>query len=256
MTRSVAREALDGAGAAGEDLAGIGITNQRETVVAWDPSTGEPLHREIVWQDRRTAARCDELQEQGHERLVRDRTGLVIDPYFSGTKMEWLAREGVVGPEAALGTIDSWIVFKLTGRHVTDYSNASRTMLFDIDALRWDAEAVRPPSVPEECLPEARPSAEVYGQTEEFGGRVPVAEIAGDQQAALYGQACHAEGCGKNTYGTGSFLLQNAGTNRPAPPKGLVTTVAWGSKAGRTTRSRPASSSRARPCSGCATHSA
>ena len=205
--------------AAGEDLAGIGITNQRETVVAWDPRTGEPLHRAIVWQDRRTAARCDELREQGHERLVRDRTGLVIDPYFSGTKMEWLAREGVVGPEAALGTIDSWLVFKLTGRHVTDYSNASRTLLFDIDALRWDAELCALLSVPEEP-PGGASEREVYGQTEEFGGRVPVAGIAGDQQAALYGQACHAEGCGKNTYGTGSFLLQNAGTNAPPRRRG------------------------------------
>jgi glycerol kinase len=138
VTQAVARDALADAGVDGARLAGIGITNQRETVVAWDRRTGEPLHRAIVWQDRRTAARCDELREAGHEQLVRERTGLVLDPYFSGTKMEWLAREGVLGADAALGTIDSWLVFKLTGRHLTDYSNASRTLLFDTARLRWD----------------------------------------------------------------------------------------------------------------------
>ena len=228
VTVAVARSALEEAGTDADGLAGIGITNQRETVVAWDRATGDPLHRAIVWQDRRTAVRCDELREEGHEQLIRERTGLVIDPYFSGTKMEWLVREGLVSESAALGTIDSWLAFKLTGRHVTDYSNASRTLLFDIDSLGWDDELCELLSVPRGCLPEALPSAEVYGQTEVFGGRVPVAGIAGDQQAALYGQACHSEGEGKNTYGTGSFLLQNAGAERPAPPEGLVTTVAWG----------------------------
>ena len=228
VTVSVAHRALEDAGTEGRALAGIGITNQRETVVAWDRTTGEPLHRAIVWQDRRTAARCDELREAGREQLVRERTGLVLDPYFSGTKMEWLVREGVVGPGAALGTIDSWLAFKLTGRHVTDYSNASRTLLFDIDALSWDDELCELLQVPRGCLPEPRPSAEVYGETDVFGGSVPVAGMAGDQQAALYGQACHAEGGGKNTYGTGSFLLQNTGTVRPQAPEGLVTTVAWG----------------------------
>jgi glycerol kinase len=228
VTLAVAGEALKDAGVDGQQLAGIGITNQRETVVAWDRRTGEPLHRAIVWQDRRTAARCDELREAGHEPLVRERTGLVLDPYFSGTKMEWLAREGVLDGDAALGTIDSWLVFKLTGRHVTDYSNASRTLLFDTARLRWDEELCEVLGVPVGSLPDAVPSAEVYGETDALGGSVPVAGIAGDQQAALFGQACHAEGRGKSTYGTGSFLLQNAGPERPDAPAGLVTTVAWG----------------------------
>jgi glycerol kinase len=228
VTRAVAAEALDAAGIDGRRLAGIGITNQRETVVAWDRASGEPLHRAIVWQDRRTAARCDELRAGGHEPLVRERTGLVLDPYFSGTKIEWLIREGDVPPDAAFGTIDSWLAFKLTGAHVTDYSNASRTLLFDIRNLRWDADLCELLGVPPASLPEPRPSAEVYGETSEFGGSVPVAGIAGDQQAALYGQACHERGLGKNTYGTGSFVLQNAGADMPEPAEGLLTTVAWG----------------------------
>jgi glycerol kinase len=197
-------------------------------VVAWDRETGHPLHRAIVWQDRRTASRCDELREAGHEELVRGRTGLVLDPYFSGTKIEWLIREGDVPREAAFGTIDSWLVFKLTGEHATDLSNASRTLLFDIRERRWDPElcdllGVDPGSLPEPC-----PSAHVYGRTSEFGGAVPVAGIAGDQQAALYGQACHEPGLGKNTYGTGSFVLENAGRDMPEPAEGLLTTLAWG----------------------------
>src|SRR3954452_20830992 len=227
-TLAVAHEALDDAGTDGAGLAGIGITNQRETVVAWDRDTGEPLHRALVWQDRRTAARCDELREEGKEPLFRDRTGLVLDPYFSGTKMEWLVREAGVDPSAAFGTIDSWLVFKLTRRHVTDYSNASRTLLFDIRDLSWDGELCELLSVEPDSLPEPLPSAHVYGETSEFGGHVPVAGIAGDQQAALYGQACQQVGLGKNTYGTGSFVLQNAGTEAPEPPDGLLTTVAWG----------------------------
>ena len=228
VTRSVAREALEAAGAKGGDLAGIGITNQRETVVAWDRDTGEPLHRAIVWQDRRTARRCDELREAGHEPLVRQRTGLVLDPYFSGTKIEWLIRDGDVPPDAAFGTIDSWLVFKLTGEHATDLSNASRTLLFDIRERRWDPELCDLLGVDPGSLPEPRPSAHVYGETSEFGGSVPVAGIAGDQQAALYGQACYEPGLGKNTYGTGSFVLQNAGADVPEPAEGLLTTVAWG----------------------------
>ena len=225
VTRAVAREALD---AAGGELAAIGITNQRETVVAWDRDTGEPLHRAIVWQDRRTARRCDELREAGHEQLVRERTGLVLDPYFSGTKIEWLIREGGVPADAVFGTIDAWLVFKLTGELATDFSNASRTLLFDIGERRWDPElcdllGVDPGSLPEPC-----PSAHVYGETSAFGGSVPVAGIAGDQQAALYGQACYETGLGKNTYGTGSFVLQNAGGDMPEPAKGLLTTIAWG----------------------------
>jgi glycerol kinase len=223
VTQAVAAEALDRAGR--PSLAGIGITNQRETVVAWDRRTGEPLHRAIVWQDRRTAARCDELKEAGHEPLFRERTGLVIDPYFSGTKIEWLLREGGVPVDAAFGTIDAWLVFKLTGEHVTDFSNASRTLLFDIAKTQWDEELCDLLGVEPGSLPEPRPSAEVYGQTDQG---VPVAGIAGDQQAALYGQACHEAGLGKNTYGTGSFVLQNAGTDAPEPAEGLLTTVAWG----------------------------
>jgi glycerol kinase len=229
VTRRVAKQALDRAGIDGRGLAGIGITNQRETVVAWDPDSGEPLHRALVWQDRRTAGRCDELREQGHEQLVRTRTGLVIDPYFSGTKIEWLIRHGGVDPaRAAFGTIDSWLIFKLTGEHVTDYSNASRTMLFDIHVLDWDGELCELLGVRPESLPHACPSAHVYGETTEFGGSVPVAGVAGDQQAALYGQACHEPGLGKNTYGTGSFVLQNAGGQAPEPHEGLITTLAWG----------------------------
>ena len=194
-TVRVGREALADAGATRADLAGIGITNQRETVVAWDRATGEPLHRALVWQDRRTAARCDELREQGHEPLVRERTGLVLDPYFSGTKLEWLIREGGVDPaRAAFGTMDAWLLFKLTGRHATDYSNASRTLLFDIARRAWDDELCALLGVPGEALPEPCPSAHEFGVTGVFGGRVPVAGMAGDQQAALYGQACHSPG--------------------------------------------------------------
>jgi glycerol kinase len=228
VTRAVAREALDSADAKGSDLAGIGITNQRETVVAWDRESGEPLHRAIVWQDRRTARRCDELRDAGHEELVRARTGLVLDPYFSGTKIEWLIREGDVPRDAAFGTIDSWLVFKLTGEHASDFSNASRTLLFDIRKRQWDLELCDLLGVDLGSLPEPRPSAHLYGKTSEFGGSVPVAGIAGDQQAALYGQACHAPGLGKNTYGTGSFVLENAGEDMPEPAEGLLTTVAWG----------------------------
>jgi glycerol kinase len=201
VTRRVGRRALDDAGIDGEQLAAIGIA----------------------------AARCDELREAGHEPLVRERTGLVLDPYFSGTKIEWLIREGGVDPaRAAFGTVDSWLVHKLTGRHATDYSNASRTLLFDIARLRWDDALCELLGVPPDALPEPCPSAHVYGETSEFGGRVQVAGIAGDQQAALYGQGCHGAGLGKNTYGTGSFVLLNAGPEPPAPEEGLLTTVAWG----------------------------
>jgi glycerol kinase len=237
VPHAVAGEALKSAGVKASDLAGIGITNQRETVVAWDERTGEPLHRAIVWQDRRTSARCDELRRQGYEPLVRERTGLVLDPYFSGTKIEWLlrnvdglaarAKEGGV----RFGTIDAWLAFKLTGRAVTDYSNASRTLLFDVFGLRWDEDLCALLGVPEAALPEAAPSAQVYGTTRPdsfMGAEVPVAGIAGDQQAALFGQACYTEGLGKNTYGTGSFVLLNTGAEPPPPSPGLLTTVAWG----------------------------
>jgi glycerol kinase len=227
-TRKVAIAALADSGVQGSDLKGIGITNQRETVVAWDPKTGEPVHNALVWQDRRTSARCDELRGQdGVLDMVRERTGLVIDPYFSGTKIEWLIRNAEV-EGAVFGTVDSWLVFKLTGRHITDYTNASRTLLFDIHELAWDAELCELLGVDPARLPEPAPSAEVYGTTSIFGGEVPVAGIAGDQQAALFGQACHSPGEAKNTYGTGSFVLLNAGPEAPPPAEGLLTTVAWG----------------------------
>jgi glycerol kinase len=228
VTRRVAAEAIADAGIEGAELDGIGITNQRETVVAWDPTTGEPIHRALVWQDRRTAERCDELRAAGHGELVRQRTGLTIDPYFSATKIEWLLRNAPGAERAVFGTIDSWLLFKLTGRHVTDYSNASRTMLFDIRRLAWDEELCGLLGVDPKLLPEPLPSAHVFGTTSEFGGEVPVAGVAGDQQAALFGQACHSPGMAKNTYGTGSFVLLNTGSDAPAPPDGLLTTVAWG----------------------------
>ncbi len=228
VTRRVAAEAIAGAGIDGASLDGIGITNQRETVVAWDPASGEPVHNALVWQDRRTAARCDELREAGHEGLVRERTGLVIDPYFSGTKIEWLLQNVEAARGAVFGTIDSWLTFKLTGRHVTDYSNASRTMLFDIRRLAWDEELCSLLGVDPASLPEPAPSAVDYGTTKEFGGAVAVAGIAGDQQAALFGQRCVRPGLAKNTYGTGSFVLLNTGIEAPEPGEGLLTTVAWG----------------------------
>ena len=227
VTRRVASHALADARADPASLDAIGITNQRETVVAWDPSTGEPVHNALVWQDRRTAARCDELREAGHEPLVRERTGLVLDPYFSGTKIEWLLRNVEEARGAIFGTVDSWLVFKLTGRHATDLSNASRTMLFDIGEHRWDPELCGLLGVDPERLPEPMPSAGIFGTTSEFGGEIPVAGIAGDQQAALFGQGCAHPGMAKNTYGTGSFVLLNAGERLPAPADGLLTTIAW-----------------------------
>jgi glycerol kinase len=228
VTRRVAIGALADAAVQGSDLKGIGITNQRETVVAWDPRTGEPVHRALVWQDRRTAARCGELRDGGHEALVRERTGLVIDPYFSGTKIEWLIQNEDLPEGTVFGTIDSWLVFKLTGRHLIDYSNASRTMLFDIHKLAWDEELCGLLGIDPGSLPEPVPSSQVYGATSVFGGEVPLAGIAGDQQAALFGQACQQPGETKNTYGTGSFVLLNTGTEAPEPGEGLLTTVAWG----------------------------
>jgi glycerol kinase len=228
VSRRVAVEAIVDAGIQGAELDAIGITNQRETVVAWDPASGEPLHRALVWQDRRTAERCEELRAAGYEKLVRERTGLVIDPYFSATKIEWLLRNGEGMERAVFGTIDSWLLFKLTGRHATDHTNASRTMLFDIRRRAWDEELCGLLGVDPVRLPEALPSAHVYGTTTEFGGEVPVAGIGGDQQAALFGQACHRAGTAKNTYGTGSFVLLNTGPEAPEPVEGLLATVACG----------------------------
>ncbi len=216
----------------GDTVAGIGITNQRETVVVWDRTTGRPRHRAIVWQDRRTAGRCAELRAAGVEPMVRARTGLVIDPYFSATKLEWLLREGGITADGklAFGTVDSWVLWNLTGEHATEPSNASRTMLYDMDAADWSDELLDLFGVPRSCLPTVRPSSGRFGITDPAraaGLAVPVAGIAGDQQAALFGQACFAPGMTKNTYGTGSFVLVNLGESRPPPVDGLLTTVAW-----------------------------
>ncbi len=237
VTQAVAGAALEDAGCAPGELEAVGITNQRETVCVWDPHTGEPLHAALVWQDRRGAARCDELRRQGHEPMVRTRTGLVLDPYFSGTKIEWLltevpglserAREG----RAVFGTVDSWLVFNLTGEHLTDATNASRTLLYDISQGAWDPELCALfGDVPERALPEVRPSIGSFGTTRPealHGHAAPITGIAGDQQAALYGQACLDPGQGKTTYGTGSFVLLNSGAAPPLAPPGLLTTVAW-----------------------------
>jgi glycerol kinase len=237
VTHAVAGEALADAEVRPGELSAVGITNQRETVCVWDPATGEPLHRAIVWQDRRTAERCEELRAAGHEELVRARTGLVLDPYFSGTKIEWLLRnveglrERVRDGRAVFGTIDAWLIFKLCGEHVTDPSNASRTMLYDIVANRWDQELLALLDIPERALPRVVPSAGTLGTTRSealHGHAVPLAGVAGDQQAALFGQACVDPGIGKNTYGTGSFALLNAGFTAPPPEPGLLSTVAWG----------------------------
>jgi len=214
-------------------VAAIGITNQRETVVLWDKRTGRPLHRAIVWQDRRTAGRCEELETAGHLASVRSTTGLVIDPYFSATKIEWLLTEGGVeaGPHLAFGTIDAWLIWNLTGGvHATDSSNASRTLLYDIGAGRWSEEMCELFGVPPSSLPEVLPSSGRFGVTTSdvpTGAGIPVSGVAGDQHAALFGQACFEPGQAKNTYGTGSFVLMNVGTTCPAPVDGLLTTVAW-----------------------------
>jgi glycerol kinase len=237
VTHEVAGRALRDAGVRPGELRAVGITNQRETVVAWDPATGEPLHRAIVWQDRRTAPRCEELRERGREPLIRSRTGLVLDPYFSATKIAWLLehgdglRERAGAGRLAFGTIDSWLIQRLSGEHVTDPSNASRTMLFDIASGRWDPELLELFAIPEATLPEVRPSCGEIAITRAealHGHAVPVTGVAGDQQAALFGQACVEPGLGKSTYGTGSFVLQHAGYRAPEPCEGLLTTVAWG----------------------------
>ena len=217
-----------------EQVAAIGITNQRETVLAWNRRTGEPYGTAIVWQDRRTAARCDELAAEGRLDLVRERTGLVLDPYFSGTKFEWLLRERdiPVDDDLALGTIDSWLIWKLTGGevHATDVTNASRTMLYDIVDRRWSADLCDMLHVPIGALPEVKPSSGRFGVTASVVGvaeGIPVSGVAGDQQAALFGQACFHPGMAKNTYGTGSFVLLNVGDECPPPTDGMLTTIAW-----------------------------
>ena len=236
VTQAVAGEALHDAGVQPGDLTAVGITNQRETVCVWDPDSGAPLHRAIVWQDRRTAARCDELRAQGHEPLIRERTGLVLDPYFSATKIEWLLsnvdglRERAEQGRALFGTVDAWLIFNLTGELATDASNASRTMLFDIGRGAWDSDLLALFDIPERALVNVVTSSGAIGHTRAdalHGHDVPVAGVAGDQQAALFGQACVDPGDGKNTYGTGSFVLQNAGHRPPPTVEGLLSTVAW-----------------------------
>jgi glycerol kinase len=235
VTQAVAGEALDDAGVRPGDLSAVGIANQRETVCVWDPSSGEPLHNAIVWQDRRTATRCEELRAAGHESLIRARTGLVLDPYFSATKIAWLLenvsglRERTHNGTAVFGTVDSWLIFKLTGGHVTDATNASRTLLYDIAAGCWDPELLELFGVPARALAEVRPSAGILGETRPaalHGHAVPIAGVAGDQQAALFGQACVDPGMAKATYGTGSFVLLHSGFTAPEPGPGLLATVA------------------------------
>ena len=233
----VAVEVLAGAGLRAHDVAAIGITNQRETTLVWDRKSGEPITNAIVWQDRRTAEACDRLRADGAEPLFRERTGLVLDAYFSGTKLAWIldhvegARARATRGELAFGTVDSWLIWKLTdGRlHITDASNASRTLLFNIHTLQWDDELLRALRVPRSMLPEVRNSSETYGEVTTALGleSIPLGGIAGDQQAALFGQMCTSPGLTKNTYGTGCFMLQNTGTKSPVSQHKLVTTVAW-----------------------------
>ena len=238
VSTALVTEAVNDAAIEAREIKAIGITNQRETTVLWDRATGQPVGNAIVWQDRRTASICDELRAKGLSESFRARTGLVIDPYFSGTKIKWLLdhdadlRRRAQRGELAFGTIDSWLVWKLTGgrAHVTDYSNASRTLLFNIHELRWDEELLEILGVPRAILPEVKSSSFVYGETDPavfFGKSVPIAGIAGDQQAALFGQACFSEGLAKNTYGTGSFVLMNTGHRAVRSDAGLLTTIAW-----------------------------
>ena len=234
----VAVEAVLKAGATAEDIAAIGITNQRETTIVWDKNTGEPICRAIVWQCRRTSEYCDSLKEKGLVETFRKKTGLVIDAYFSGTKLKWIldnvprARERAERGELLFGTVETWLIWKLTkGRvHVTDYSNASRTMLFNINTLEWDDEILAELNIPKCMLPEAKPSSCIYGETDPqfFGGPVAIGGAAGDQQAALFGQTCFEPGEAKNTYGTGCFMLMNTGDKPVFSNNGLVTTIAWG----------------------------
>ena len=234
----VAVEAMGKIGATAADIAAIGITNQRETTVVWDRATGEPVYNAIVWQFRRTSAHCDELKARGYAEAIRRKTGLVVDAYFSGPKIRWIldnvpgARRRAEAGELLFGTVETWLIWLLTGGrvHVTDYSNASRTMLFNINTLDWDEELLDLMDIPRSMLPTPVPSSQVYGETDPgfFGRSIPIAGAAGDQQAALFGQACFTPGQAKNTYGTGCFLLMNTGDKPVFSSSGLVTTVAWG----------------------------
>jgi glycerol kinase len=239
----LAVEALRSAGIASRDICGLGITNQRETVVVWDRTTGQPIYPAIVWQDRRTASACDRLRAEGREAMIRDKTGLLLDPYFSATKLAWIlehvpnARKSAASGRLACGTIDSWLVYRLTaGRlHITDVSNASRTLLLNIETGEWDQELLDCFGVPRSMFPEVRSSSEVYGEVAEPAELrgIPIGGIAGDQQAALFGQACYRDGATKNTYGTGCFMLMNTGTRIARSQNRLLTTIAW--KLGGTT---------------------
>jgi glycerol kinase len=232
---AVAQQLMREHGLVASDVAAIGIANQRETTVLWDRRTGEPIAPAIVWQDRRTAALCEQLREEGRESLFRQKTGLLLDPYFSGTKLKWLldqipgARPRAIRGELAFGTIDSWLIFKLSGEHVTDVSNASRTLLFNIHTLQWDEKLLASLDIPPALLPAIVPSSGLISHTCEalFGGRIPIAGIAGDQQAATFGQACHRPGMAKNTYGTGCFMLLNTGAQAVTSQNSLLTTVGW-----------------------------
>ncbi len=234
----VAVEAMQMAGAAAADIAAIGITNQRETTIVWDKATGEPVHHAIVWQCRRTSEYCDELRARGLTARFREKTGLVLDAYFSATKLHWLlenvpgVRERAAKGELLFGTVETWLIWKLTGgrAHVTDYSNASRTMLFNINTLDWDEEILAELNIPRSMLPKPMPSSGLLGTTDPslLGGEIPITGAAGDQQAALFGQTCFQPGEAKNTYGTGCFLLMNTGEKPVFSQNGLVTTIAWG----------------------------
>ncbi|WP_409299781.1 glycerol kinase GlpK [Peribacillus sp. SCS-155] len=230
---------LSESGVKPEQISGIGITNQRETTVVWDKETGVPVYNAIVWQSRQTSEICDDLKQKGHNDLVREKTGLLIDAYFSGTKVKWIldnvegARQKAEDGKLLFGTIDTWLIWKLSGgrAHVTDYSNASRTLMFNIYDLKWDDELLEILTVPKSMLPEVKPSSEVYAHTVDyhfFGHEIPIAGAAGDQQAALFGQACFTEGMAKNTYGTGCFMLMNTGEKAVRSERGLLTTLAWG----------------------------
>ncbi|MCT4620864.1 MAG: glycerol kinase GlpK [Marinisporobacter sp.] len=235
----VARQVLETAGVRPDEVAAIGITNQRETTVVWDKTTGKPIYNAIVWQSRQTASICDDLKKKGLEDYIRENTGLVVDAYFSGTKVKWIldkvegARERAEKGELLFGTMDTWLIWNLTrGKvHVTDYSNASRTMLYNIKELKWDEKILDELGIPAAMLPEVKPSSEIYGYTDEntFGGaQIPISGAAGDQHAALFGQACFNPGMAKNTYGTGCFMLMNTGKDLIPSKNGLLTTIAWG----------------------------
>ncbi|PPA71980.1 glycerol kinase GlpK [Jeotgalibacillus proteolyticus] len=236
---AVIASVLSESGVSAKQIEGIGITNQRETAVVWDKDTGVPVYNAIVWQSRQTAGICEELKNQGHNDTFRDKTGLLIDAYFSGTKVKWIldnvegAREKAEAGKLLFGTIDTWLIWKLSGgeAHVTDYSNASRTLMYNIYDLQWDDELLELLDVPKSMLPEVKQSSEIYAKTVSyhfFGEAIPIAGIAGDQQAALFGQACYKEGMAKNTYGTGCFMLMNTGEKAVKSEHGLLTTLAWG----------------------------